>query len=375
MMEENRMVSINIKIWKFFAIIYPTSDKLWRLYSIQFVTILLNFMQFMFLIEMWGNLAPFILNVFYVSATFDCLLRTGVIVYNRSKFEAFLAEFDSMYSEIEENGDDYAKGKLKEATEFCRKFSLFNVLASFLDLIGTMSHPILTGTRTHPFGVALPGIDSAVSPYYEIYFILQLHCPITLSVLYMPFVSIFVTFSSFGKTALQILQHRLKDIFEIYDDDETRLEALKECAHYYNRLTRFIKVFDEMVTYVILGEFLLFGAIICSLLFCINIIDTMAQFVSIIMYVGTMLYVLFACYYSANEMLEESLKVSEAAYSIPWYEGTPQFRKTLLLFIQRTQKPLCLTVGNVYPMTLLIFQSLLNMSYSYFTMLRGLKIQ
>lgn len=34
-------------------------------------------------------------------------------------------------------------------------------------------------------------------------------------------------------------------------------------------------------------------------------IDTMAQFVSIIMYVGTMLYVLFACYYSANEMLEE----------------------------------------------------------------------
>jgi len=28
-------------------------------------------------------------------------------------------------------------------------------------------------------------------------------------------------------------------------------------------------------------------------------------------------------------------------------------------------------VGNVYPMTLAMFQSLLNASYSYFTMLRG----
>ncbi|XP_061399305.1 odorant receptor 43a-like [Musca vetustissima] len=280
-----------------------------------------------------------------------------------------------MYTEIEESDDDYAKAKLKESADFCRKFSFFNVSASFLDLIGTMSHPILTGTRTHPFGVALPGTDYTASPYYELYYILQLHTPITLSVLYMVFVSFFVTFASFGKTSLNILQHRLKLIFENYEDDAIRLEALKQCARYYDRVARFVKVFDEMVTYVILGEFLLFGAIICSLLFCINIIDTMAQFVSIIMYVGTMLYVLFACYYSANEMLEESMKVSEAAYSIPWYEGTTQFRKTLLLFIQRTQKPLCLTVGNVYPMTLLIFQSLLNMSYSYFTMLRGLNIQ
>ncbi|XP_073847085.1 odorant receptor 43a-like isoform X2 [Musca autumnalis] len=374
MIEENPMLSLNIKIWKFFAIIYPTPNKIWRLYMIQLATILLNFMQFMFLFDMWGNLAPFILNVFYLSATFDCLLRTNVIIYNRSKFEAFLVEFDAMYIEIESD-DDYAKAKLKEATDFCRKFSFFNVSASFLDLIGTMSHPILTGTRTHPFGVSLPGIDSRASPYYEIFYLLQLHCPITLSVLYMPFVSFFVTFASFGKTALQILQHRLKDIFRNYDDDAARLDALKECVKYYDRLTRYIKVFDEMVTYIILVEFLLFGAIICSLLFCINIIDTLAQFVSIIMYVGTMLYVLFACYYSANEMLEESIKVSEAAYSIPWYDGTTQFRRTLLLFIQRTQKPLCLTVGNVYPMTLVIFQSLLNMSYSYFTMLQGLNIQ
>lgn len=96
-------------------------------------------------------------------------------------------------------------------------------------------------------------------------------------------------------------------------------------------------------------------------------------------------------------------RVAEAVYNVPWYEAGTRFRKTLLIFLMQTQHPmevgghlgafhlrviartvihfhsgccalhfiLQIRVGNVYPMTLAMFQSLLNASYSYFTMLRG----
>lgn len=40
------------------------------------------------------------------------------------------------------------------------------------------------------------------------------------------------------------------------------------------------------------------------------------------------------------------------------------------MILARTQKPIVIMIGNVAPITLQMFQKLLNVSYSYFALLR-----
>lgn len=66
----------------------------------------------------------------------------------------------------------------------------------------------------------------------------------------------------------------------------------------------------------------------------------------------------------------KSYNIGEALYDIPWYHFNDKNKKTLLLILARTQKPVQIMIGNVAPITLQMFQSLLNVSYSYCALLR-----
>lgn len=59
-----------------------------------------------------------------------------------------------------------------------------------------------------------------------------------------------------------------------------------------------------------------------------------------------------------------------SGYYSCWYEFEPKFRKLLVLFIQRSQKPLELTAGGFFTMSLDMFTTILSRSYSYVAVLR-----
>ncbi|XP_050322621.1 odorant receptor 43a [Bactrocera neohumeralis] len=369
---DNPMLSVNVKLWQFLSVLFAHD---WRR-CVAFVApvCLMNAMQFVYLYQQWGDLATFILNTFFAVSVFNALLRTCLIIKNRDKFEALMEELVTLYDDIQDSGDDYAKSVLSVATKSARNISIFNLSASFSDLVVAMAYPLFQQQRVHPFGVALPGIDVTRSPLYELIYICQFTFPFTLSSMYMPYVSSFATFSMFGKAALQILQNNLRNLCDNMKSktEEELFEILRKNIAYHARIARYVSDFNELVTYMVLIEFLLFSCVICSLLFCINITTSTAEKISIVMYIGTMLYVLFTYYWQANGVLEMSLLVSDAAYEMQWYNCSPRFKRTLLIFIARTQNPLQIRVGQMYPMTMEVFQSLLNNAYSYFALLHNL---
>lgn len=101
MLEDNPMLAINVKLWKYFSVIFPGRGNHWRVYAFVLPVCLMNAMQFVYLFRMWGDLTPFILNTFFAAAIFDALLRTCLVIINRDKFEAFILELLSLYKEIE----------------------------------------------------------------------------------------------------------------------------------------------------------------------------------------------------------------------------------------------------------------------------------
>ncbi|KAH8237087.1 hypothetical protein KR038_004057 [Drosophila bunnanda] len=369
--EDIGLVGINVRMWRYLAVLYPTPGSSWRKFAFVLPVMALNLMQFFYLLRMWGDLPAFILNMFFFSAIFNALMRTWLVIVKRVQFEQFLAQLYILFHSIFDSADERGRVILRRAEREARRLAILNLSASFLDIIGALLSPLFREERAHPFGVAFPGVNMTRSPVYEVVYLAQLSSPLLLSMMYMPFVSLFAGMAIFGKAMLQILVHRLDQIGGKEQSEEHRLRLLTACIRYHIRVMGYVRELNGLVTNILAAEAIIFGSIICLLLFCLNIITSPTQVISIVMYIFTMLYVLFTYYNRANDLSLENNRVAEAVYNVPWYEAGIRFRKTLLIFLMQTQRPLEIRVGNVYPMTLAMFQSLLNASYSYFTMLRG----
>ncbi|XP_017129254.1 odorant receptor 43a [Drosophila elegans] len=369
--EDIGLVGINVRMWRHLAVLYPTPGRNWRKFAFVLPVTAMNLMQFVFLLRMWGDLPAFILNMFFFSAIFNALMRTWLVIVKRVQFEEFLDQLSTLFNSIHESTDEWGRGIMRTAEREARRLAILNLTASFLDIVGALLSPLFREERAHPFGVALPGVNMTRTPVYEVVYLAQLPTPLLLSMMYMPFVSLFAGLAIFGKAMLQILVHMLGQIGGAEQAEQVRLQRLTSCIRYHTRVLGYVRELNQLVTNIVAAEAIIFGSIICSLLFCLNIITSPTQIISIVMYIFTMLYVLFTYYNRANDLAIENNRVAEAVYNVPWYEASIRFRKTLLIFLMQTQNPLEIRVGNVYPMTLAMFQSLLNASYSYFTMLRG----
>lgn len=76
---------------------------------------------------------------------------------------------------------------------------------------------------------------------------------------------------------------------------------------------------------------------------------------------------IFAFYWHANEVREESMNIAEAAYSVPWAELDNSVKKKLLLLILRAQRPLEVSQsswGNLRPLVLTEFSGVFSTDHS-----------
>jgi len=84
--------------------------------------------------------------------------------------------------------------------------------------------------------VALPGVNMTRTPVYELVYLAQLPTPLLLSMMYMPFVSLFAGLAIFGKAMLQILVDRLAQIGGQEQSEEVRYRMLTSCIEYHIRV-------------------------------------------------------------------------------------------------------------------------------------------
>nr|CAD7202578.1 unnamed protein product [Timema douglasi] len=66
---------------------------------------------------------------------------------------------------------------------------------------------------------------------------------------------------------------------------------------------------------------------------------------------------------------ENSSRVDETVYDLDWFQECPTFKKTCLVILIRTHKPIVLQAGPFYTISLEAFLKVLNTAYSYFTIM------
>ncbi|CAH1395514.1 unnamed protein product [Nezara viridula] len=78
-----------------------------------------------------------------------------------------------------------------------------------------------------------------------------------------------------------------------------------------------------------------------------------------------------SCYYS-QKLYDESVRLSETLYRIPWYKETPKVKRSLWVMMMVTRKPIVLDYKGIIPMNLRRFLEMMHLAYSYFTILQSM---
>uniref|UniRef100_A0A087ZDB7 Putative odorant receptor n=1 Tax=Anopheles darlingi TaxID=43151 RepID=A0A087ZDB7_ANODA len=366
LIEECPIISVNVKVWLFWS--YLRQPRPFRFLVGCIPVAILNVGQFAKLYYSTGDMSELIINGYFTVLYFNLILRTAFLVINRRKFETFFEGVAREYESLEKN--DEIRATLERHTGRGRMLSISNLwLGAFISGC-FVTYPLFAPGRVLPYGVSIPGVDVLASPTYEILFVLQVYLTVPACCMYIPFTSFYATCTLFALVQIEALKQRLGRLHAFQADPRALFRELKECLKYHNQIIQYVHDQNSLVTYICLLEFLSFGMMLCALLFLLSISNQLAQMIMIGSYIFMILSQMFAFYWHANEVLEQSLGICDAVYNGSWPNFDEKIRRNIILIIARAQRPMTIKVGNMYPMTLEMFQKLLNVSYSYFTLLR-----
>ncbi|XP_001864543.2 odorant receptor Or2 [Culex quinquefasciatus] len=363
------IISVNVRVWHFWSFLVKHD-------AMRYISIIpvgaMTLLMFADLYRAWGNIEEVIINAYFAVLYFNAVLRCSILVVNHDKYEKFLMDIARIYKDLQQIEDHEIKSLLQRYTKRARMLSIANLGLGAIISTCFVVYPLFAGGRELPYGMYIPGVNLFGTPQYEILFFLQVILTFPGCCMYIPFTSFFASCTLFGLVQVKNIQHQLRKL---------RIEGLKpskliEIIKDHQRVIDYVHDLNSLVTYICLVEFLSFGMMLCALLFLLNIIEHQAQFVIVAAYIFMIISQIYAFYWHGNELREQSMAIAKVAYgAAPWLEMKPALKKMVLLIILRAQRPLEVTVGNIYPMTLEVFTSLLNASYSYFTLLRRVYVK
>ncbi|XP_045527666.1 odorant receptor 43a-like [Pieris brassicae] len=238
-------------------------------------------------------------------------------------------------------------------------------------------------TRFFPFKIWMP-INTEKSPHYEIGYLYQVISIYISALLFCAVDSSTLSMIMFGCAELEIIIDKIQKIRDIpisrinESDCRKRLtennKLFNECVRHHQCVVKFIELVED--TYHANIFFQLSGSvgIICIIGLRIVITEpSSVQFYSMLNYMLTILSQLFLYCWCGNELTSMSQNLREFLYLCPWYDQNIQFRRSLIIAMERMKRPIIFKAGRYIPLSRPTFISILRSSYSYFAVLNQTK--
>ncbi|XP_039307925.1 odorant receptor 24a [Solenopsis invicta] len=152
-------------------------------------------------------------------------------------------------------------------------------------------------------------------------------------------------------------------------------EVLKKCVAQHIRLLRAIVIIEDTYSITLLSLFTYFAILFSFYGFrIINLFDegnalSLTQLVFLLITIFNLF--LHICLYCAlgEFLVAQCEEIYSAAYTNKWYSMDPRTVQDLLFLLIRGSKPIYLTAGKMFPMTMTTFCSLIKTSVGYISVL------
>nr|WBF91108.1 odorant receptor SameORX [Schistocerca americana] len=144
--------------------------------------------------------------------------------------------------------------------------------------------------------------------------------------------------------------------------------------HFY-LLNRYIDGVEAIVNAVFLTQFLCSATLFCLTGFQLTVIlkeQQLARFLNMMELLGAAIFEMGMFCYFANRVMDEGINVGKAAYESQWYYVSKDYGISVSIIMARCTRPPKITFGKFADLTMENFASVLQISYSYFTLLTRL---
>nr|CAD7401414.1 unnamed protein product [Timema poppensis] len=146
---------------------------------------------------------------------------------------------------------------------------------------------------------------------------------------------------------------------------------LIDCIQYHQSLLDMSEKMRQLLNPSLYWHYLMISITLCFVGFqAIQLSPASGQFMSTVLFLLCLVSQLGLLCWSADKITVESYKITEVAFGCQWYNASPAFKLCIQNIIRRSQKPVTITAGMFGPLSLKMFMSLLQTSYSYFSVLR-----
>nr|QJX74294.1 odorant receptor 14 [Ceracris kiangsu] len=151
---------------------------------------------------------------------------------------------------------------------------------------------------------------------------------------------------------------------------------LEKCVRHHQAIIKNSDLLEKTIGPMLLAQCLAIGTCACFQMFQVatntNGLQETGKYGA---HLVVMLAELFEYCWFGEGLITESENLALAAYdAVTSLEDCPiSIKRSLLLMLQRAQRPLCITAGGFFPLTRESFVSVVNVSYSFFAILRNFK--
>ncbi|THK33203.1 odorant receptor 13a [Diachasma alloeum] len=368
----NRMVFVIIGLWP----LEPTIC-FFHTWLVYFAFHL--FMGFADLVLVFGSLEEVVANVSETALESMIIVKMVVLKYSGTLREAVVMARDGI---MEEN---FSETKEKEIYMFynaiAKKFFRWAVAFAFISAILYHLKPMETRLKAAlandtvplllPYRSHLTFELTDMTTYILIYAyqspMIYVHTFHTAAVCFL----ITLVLNACGHLA--ILARRIRRI-EPNSSGNSELQ-LGNSVRRYLEIVRFSKLIDKSFWIILLEE--LVTTTVCLGLASYNVLvnadlaDT-TTFMTFVMYVFTMLLLIYGYCFAGEYLITESMNVHEAYYHCDWPDLPSSYRKSLTLCLIGTEKPLRLRAGGFYTFSMAGFTGIMKTAMAYVSMLRTL---
>ncbi|XP_055845058.1 odorant receptor 7a-like [Episyrphus balteatus] len=157
-----------------------------------------------------------------------------------------------------------------------------------------------------------------------------------------------------------------QDISKSADENYAELKA---CINDHRNIISLFDIIKPTVSRTVLVQLIITGALLCMTVFYYISFNhgSVSRLVATIFDMISILIVSLPICYFGNSLMEETEQLTTAIYNCNWTDQTLKFQKSLIIFMQRSQRENILTAGGLLTINLQTFIAIIRFSFSMFT--------
>ncbi|XP_075979475.1 odorant receptor 2a-like [Anticarsia gemmatalis] len=153
--------------------------------------------------------------------------------------------------------------------------------------------------------------------------------------------------------------------------------VLKECILHHNCIIRYVSMIKSAFSLASALQFMLSVMVLCLIGIQFLSIENPAshpmQIAWMGIYLTCMLIEVFILCWFGDELIWKSMDLRKAAFEGPWLNTDPKTNMYIIIFMERCKRPLSVTAGKIFTLSLDTYTLLINWAYKAFAVMRNMK--